>query len=1061
MNNYQRITHDEPTTQRKAIEYLRNVLDYKYLGNLAEVENSNIRVDELRRFLIDKQGCIPQIADEAITQLRDAASCSHYRDLYDKGLDVYKLLRNGASVSQGYNEVNTTVQFIDWNNWTQNTYAVADEVTVKRDIEDLKHRRPDMVVYVNGIALVVLELKRMSVSVANAIRQNRRNQEDGEICHFFTTVQLIMAGNESEGLKYGVTKTPEEFWLKWKEPTGAPCAPSRFTVEEFPNDMFRSFLQMLDPKRLLEFIHDCIIYDGGIKKAARPNQYFALQATKKRIGENRGGIIWHSQGSGKSLTMVWLAQWIQEQQGDNRILIVTDRDELDRQIETGFKNTNQSPKRIKSGRELIEAINKPGSTVLTTLIHKFGLGLHDATQDRIIIGDKKAQRSPENIMEAIAKSLPSGFRPAGRFFVFVDECHRTQGGVLHKAMKQIMGDEVILIGFTGTPLLKKNKLTSLEQFGPFIHTYKFDEAVKDNVILDLRYEARNVEQVLEETDKPKIDGIFEARTLGLSDRAKEALKSRWATLQKLYSSQERMERIVANICEDMILLSPLVNGYGNAMLIAGDVYQAYRYWDMFQHTPELHGKTCVISSYDPAVGIRIEDGYSNDGHLTEAEFKHDKALEMMGDMDAVSFEQWAKKQFIEKPNDMKLLIVVDKLLTGFDAPKATFLYIDKSFTDESPTLFQAICRVNRKSESWKEFGYIIDYKDLFNEIHDAIEGYTTEKNSNALSGFDDEDVDGLLKNRLEEGRKALDEAIEELQNYVQFVKEPKSVDQYFDFFCYDQASTPADEQMAVTLENANKREGFYNLVNKVVNRYLSLATQMLEAGYTKEEAFAIHQMVTDFAELKDAIMLRSGDMTDLKQYNAMMRQLLDRYVKAPRSEVLAKLEDLTFLQLIEDEQQAEEIADELTSEESGEPSVAETIASNVRHYIVRKRDMNPDYFDKLSEKINKLLEDYRNKAIAYREMLVQLLMDVARMHNLKTYPSEIDTPLKKALYDNLGEDAGLAMAVYDTVELNALDDWRNLPPRRKKLQKAVKECCNFPDDKLNVIMGIISANDEF
>lgn len=208
-------------------------------------------------------------------------------------------------------------------------------------------------------------------------------------------------------------------------------------------------------------------------------------------------------------------------------------------------------------------------------------------------------------------------------------------------------------------------------------------------------------------------------------------------------------------------------------------------------------------------------------------------------------------------------------------------------------------------------------------------------------------------------------------------------------------------------------------------------------------------------------MLRSGDMTDLKQYNAMMRQLLDRYVKAPRSEVLAKLEDLTFLQLIEDEQQAEEIADELTSEESGEPSVAETIASNVRHYIVRKRDMNPDYFDKLSEKINKLLEDYRNKAIAYREMLVQLLMDVARMHNLKTYPSEIDTPLKKALYDNLGEDAGLAMAVYDTVELNALDDWRNLPPRRKKLQKAVKECCNFPDDKLNVIMGIISANDEF
>lgn len=1062
MSRYQRITHDERTTQNKAVSLLQSVLKYEYLGNLADVENSNIRVDDLRKFLITKQGCTPQMADEAITALKDAAACSQYRDLYNKGLEVYKLLRNGVSVSQGYNEVNTTVNYINWDDWSQNDFAIAEEVTVKRVTEDLKHRRPDMVVYVNGIALAVIELKRMSVSVANAIRQNRRNQEDGEICQFFTTVQLIMAGNESEGIKYGVTKTPEEFWLKWKEPTGDPCPPSKFTVADFPNDMFRSLLQMLEPERLLEFIHDCIVYDGGIKKAARPNQYFALKAAKKRISENRGGIIWHSQGSGKSLSMVWLAQWIQEQKGDNRILIVTDRDELDRQIETGFKNTNLPPRRVRSGKELIEAINKPGNTVLTTLIHKFGLGLHNATEDRITISGKKAERSPENIMEAIAKALPAGFKPAGRFFVFVDECHRTQGGVLHKAMKQIMGDEVIMIGFTGTPLLKKNKLTSLEQFGPFIHTYKFDEAVRDGVILDLRYEARNVEQALEESDKPRVDGIFETRTMGLSDRAKEALKSRWATLQKLYSSKERMERIVANICEDMILLSPLVNGYGNAMLIAGDVYQAYRYWDLFQQTPELHGKTCVVTSYDPAIGIRIEDGHSSDGHLTEEEFKHDKALEMMGDMDAVSFEQWAKKQFIENPNDMKLLIVVDKLLTGFDAPKATFLYIDRSFTDESPTLFQAICRVNRKSESWKEFGYIIDYKDLFNEIHDAIEGYTTEKNTNALSAFDDEDVDGLLKNRLEEGKKALDEAIEELQNYVQFVKEPKEADQYFDFFCYDQASTLAEDQLAVTLENANKREGFYNLVNKLINRYLALATQMLDAGYTKEEAENIHKMVLDFSELKDAIMLRSGDMTDLKQYNAMMRQLLDRYVKAPRSEVLAKLEDLTFLQLIEDENDAERTADELTEDNnSGEPSVAETIASNTRHYIVRKRDTNPDYFDKLSDKLNKLLEDYRNKSIAYREMLVQLLMIASQSQGRNSYPAEIDTPLKKALYDNLDKDSELALLVYDTVDRNAQEDWRNLKARWLRLQNAVKACGNFTDEQLIMIMGIIKANDEF
>lgn len=1053
------ITHNERATQNEAVRLLRSVLNYLYLGNLAETENSNIRQDDLRRFLMERQGCTPAMADEAIMRLREAAKCSQYRDLYSKGLEVYRLLRYGISVSQGYNEVNRTIYFVDWENPLNNYFAVAEEVTVRRVGEDLKHRRPDMVVYVNGIALVVIELKRMGVSVANAIRQNRRNQQDNEIVDFFTTVQLVMAGNESEGLKYGVTKTPEEFWLKWKEPTGDPCPRGRFSVEEFPGELYRSLLQMLEPKRLLEFIHDGIIYDGGIKKAARPNQYFALACAKQRIGENRGGIIWHSQGAGKSLTMVWLAQWIQEQPGDNRILIVTDRDELDRQIETGFKNTMQQPKRVRSGRELVKAISTPGAAVLTTLIHKFGLGLHD-DPDRIEVSGKKATRSAESIMEAIASQLPKNFRPAGRFFVFVDECHRTQGGVLHKAMKHIMGDNVVMIGFTGTPLLKKNKTTTLEQFGPFIHTYKFDEAVRDGVILDLQYEARNVEQAIDETDKAKIDAMFEARTIGLGERAKETLKKRWATLQKLYSSHDRMQRIVANICEDMVLLSPLVNGHGNAMLVAGDVYQAYRYWDLCQQTPELHGHVAVVTSYDPAAGISIQDGFSSDGNLSEEEFKQVKAQEMMGDMDAVTFEQWAKKQFVDCPNDMKLLIVVDKLLTGFDAPRATFLYIDKHMEDHN--LFQAICRVNRKSEAWKEFGYIIDYKDLFNEIHDAIEGYTTGKNQGALAGFSDEDVDGLLKSRFEESKKTLDDALEELENYVQFVAEPKRVEQYFDFFCWNQAETPAELQQAVSLENANKREGFYNLVEKLTNRYLALATQMIEAGYTKEQAERIHHTVLDYNELKDAIMLRSGDMTDLKQYNSMMRQLLDRYVKAPRSEVLAKLEDFTFLDLIQTEGEAARAADELTnSGKEGEPSVAETIASNTRHYIVRKRDTNPEYFDKLSEKLNKLLEEYRQNAITYRELLVQLIIAYSLSKGRANYPAQLDTPLKKALYDNLDHDLEAALGLYDVVARNAQEDWRELPARKKRLTNAVKNFGGFNEDTLTSLMIIISANEEF
>ena len=456
---YQRIIKPERDTQNRAIDLLLSVLPkYRYIGNLEDVENSNIREDELRQFLTSNQGCTTQQADEAIRSLKQAAACSTYANLFDKSLATYKLLRDGEKVSQGYGMPNKRVQYIDWKNPLNNDFAIAEEVTVRRVTEDLKHRRPDIVIYVNGIALVVLELKKISVSVADAIRQNRRNQEDGEILHFFTTTQLLLAGNESEGVKYGVIKTPEEFWLKWKEPTGEPCEPSQFSQADYPNEMMRSLLQMLEPNRLLEFIHDCIIFDGGIKKAARPNQYFALAAAKRRFAQKDSGIIWHSQGSGKSLTMVWLAQWIKEQGDDARIVIVTDRDELDKQIENGFKDTGEQPFRVKSGDQLIKTLNKSKHSIICTLIHKFGLGLHDEDDDKIVIGDKKSKLSVEEAMEKVAEALPADFSPKGKIVVFVDECHRTQGGILHKAMRKIMGNDVMMIGFTGTPLLKKNKI---------------------------------------------------------------------------------------------------------------------------------------------------------------------------------------------------------------------------------------------------------------------------------------------------------------------------------------------------------------------------------------------------------------------------------------------------------------------------------------------------------------------------------------------------------------------------------------------------------------------------
>jgi len=437
------------------------------------------------------------------------------------------------------------------------------------------------------------------------------------------------------------------------------------------------------------------------------------------------------------------------------------------------------------------------------------------------------------------------------------------------------------------------------------------------------------------------------------------------------------------------------------------------------------------------------------------------AKKMMGDKSAKDFEDWAKEEFVDHPANLKLLIVVDKLLTGFDAPKATYLYIDKHIEDHN--LFQAICRVNRVESEKKEFGYIIDYKNLFGEITEAVEDYT----NGAFSGYDSDDVKGLLKNRLIQGKKDLDDALGHLDFICQFVKMPRKVDNYFDFFVFDQATTPVEEQMAASLENANKRENFYNAVLTLTNRYLAIATQMVEAGYTVEEAKLIHQKVTDFDELRKAIMLRSGDTTDLKQYNAMMRQLLDQYVQAPKSSILEKLDDLSFLDVIDTNKSPEDpdglgkIIDE-EKEAGGQFAAAETIVSYTRKYIIRKRDANPEYYDNLSEKLNKILEEMKQQTKEYRETLHQLVELMRELRGNKTqYPSAVDTDGKKALYDNLGNDETLALCTYKVIKENAEVGFREIKNRMIALRKAIERIEGMPADKVDVVLNIAKNNPEF
>lgn len=320
-----------------------------------------------------------------------------------------------------------TVWLIDWGNPEANHFAIAEEVAVKPASSDVAAKaygkRPDIVLYINGIALAVLELKRSTVSVSEGIRQNLDNQKKIFIQHFFTTIQMIMAGNDTEGMRYGAIETPEKYYLTWKEPS---------PVE---NPLDRALLQTCNKQRFLELIHDFLVFDSGVKKLCRQNQYFGVRAAQDHVKRREGGIIWHTQGSGKSLTMVWLTKWIREHIKDGRVLIITDRTELDEQIERVFKGVNEEIVRTKSGADLIAKLNDTNPWLLCSLIHKFG-GKDDGDEEGDISG----------YIEEMRKALPPGFKPKGDIYVFVDECHRTHTGELHKAMKAIL-PHAMFIGF--------------------------------------------------------------------------------------------------------------------------------------------------------------------------------------------------------------------------------------------------------------------------------------------------------------------------------------------------------------------------------------------------------------------------------------------------------------------------------------------------------------------------------------------------------------------------------------------------------------------------------------
>jgi len=1020
----------ERKAQNRVVGLFRDRLGYDYLGNWEYRDgNSNVEQELLVQNL-KARGYGDNLINRALDQLGKAASVGAGHGLFEANREVYGLLRYGVKVKPGAGEATETVWLIDWSNPSANHFAVAEEVTVLGQ----HTKRPDVVLYVNGLALATLELKRSKVAVSEGIRQTIGNQKPEFIRPFFSTVQLVFAGNDVEGLRYGVIDTAEKYWLEWKEPS------------ETPDPLDRALLQLCDPARLLEITHDFTVFDAGVRKTARHNQYFGVKAAQSRIAKREGGIIWHTQGSGKSLTMVWLAKWIRENQRDARVLLITDRTELDQQIKEVFDGVNEEIYRTKSGADLLDTLNRSREWLICSLVHKFR-GADD---------DKALDEAGEEFIRELHTKIPQDFRPKGNLFVFVDEAHRTQSGKMHLAMKELLPG-AMFIGFTGTPLLKADKATSIETFGSFIHTYKFDEAVKDGVVLDLRYEARNIDQNL--TSPEQVDKWFEVKTKGMTDLSKAELKKRWATMQKVVSSEPRSKQIVNDILLDMETKPRLMDGRGNAMLVGSSIYQACKFYELFVNAG-FTGKCAIVTSYAPNPGdISKED--SGEGKTEKlrqydiyrrmlADYFHESEDTAMGKVE--QFEKEVKAQFVTNPGQMRLLIVVDKLLTGFDAPSATYLYIDKKMRDHG--LFQAICRVNRLDGEDKDYGYIVDYQDLFNSLEDAITDYT----SGALDGYEKQDIEGLLSDRVEKARQDLDEALERVRALVEPVALPRNTLQYQQHFCA--AEHGNNEQLKA---NEPKRVELYKAVAAVTRAYVNIANEMAAAGYTDAEAAAIKDEIAHYIDVRAEVKLGAGEDVDFKQYEAGMRFLLDTYIQASASKTVSDFEDTGLVDLIV--KLGAGAIDKLPERIKADPeAVAETIANNIRKVIIDERAMNPAYYDKMSDLLHAIIESRRKQAIDYQNYLAQLL-ETARKVGAKEsdhdYSAWADTGAKRALVDFFFPNEHLAISIDTIVEHTKPDAWVGSPMKERLVKNALKKTLPPDFDRLDDLFELIKARHEY
>jgi type I restriction enzyme R subunit len=1044
MANYQE--QRERDYQNTLVKRFQNELGYKYLGNWQYAKgatvndmgkvNSPILDNEVRAFL-KEQGRTEMQIEDVLTQLKSKARLGDPKmsSLIQCNTELYETLIMGIKSQPSPEATHEDVMLFDFEDINKNHFAIAEEVSY---IDPLlgKNKRPDIVVYVNGIALAIIELKRSLVNYEEGIKQHLSNERDF-IPSFFTTAQFTIASNDGVDFRYGTVGTPLAFWCKWKKDTNK--------VGEVLTEK-ESYSMFFNKENFMFFFRYGVLNDGGIKKVLRPHQVYAIKAAAARMPKKESGVIWHSQGSGKSLTMVALASYIRRNFQNPRVVVITDRKELDIQLANTFIKGGNKLHQAGSCSDLLETLNQGNEWLICSLIHKFGAHSTDDDAEKDESGTKVSLDDYLKELEAIiSQKYGNNFSVKGEnIFVFVDECHRTQSGRLHEAMRAIMGKEIMLIGFTGTPLLKKDKGDALNRiknmsertFGSYIHKYLHKQAVEDKVILDLQYEYRNVEQQI--TSKEKVDQKLAALTAGreLTPEQQLMIEERWATLERIYSTKERIERIGYSILDD-VNYGLLKHDWCNAMLVAGSIYQAYRYYEFFSRS-DLAGRCSVVTSYDP-MDSDLANNSADNNKTTEAKYKYDWAKRSFADAgvkNAEEYEAWAKNIFTKQPAQMKLLIVVNKLLTGFDAPCATILYIDNEIKDH--TLFQAVCRVNRLGEdikdengnvivkTHKEFGRIIDFKNLFNCIEDVV---TKFNDGSGFEGLDDVDIEGLLDsavNKCKERLLAATEAYEGLKG-IWDSKGLKDIDALADYYIteYD-GEDPAQA----------RRNIMYSITGGMVTAYNNMADYFSKSDFTPEQIERFASLSREAGTIQRKVRQKSGDDFDPRTLDPDMRQLLDQHIRAEDAETfIPSTADFSFLDLINDSTDTDAAADKAIQQAGGNANgAAEAIEGKARRVNTDWNSGDEEEQKAFSEKLQALLDKLKQNNATAREKVKALIEHIKSIKHGNDAPDGLTNKRSKALWNNRAawhapedKDATIELIknIDDFIHKNAGRNWQD------------------------------------